>query len=620
MNELMIRRSIKVQKVQLNEGVVLAFGGTIGLLPFESAYFLIAPLFCFFLIRSKKESIYFTLSLAVVNVLMYPSQYLELTALLLVIFLWFQWTRVFHIVTSDTLGLLLPITTGIIAYFSGTKVSVIVLIMAIEYVFAKDIYDHFNWLKKELKLPPSIYGMIIFALGVFSIISFPTYPLYFSLIMFTLLLFIAKVKTTLLLYLLFIAYFQPILPIEVFGALLILYTLSTKGYLMNIFMIVLGMQMTYSIENVLIGATVFILFNLLRISEIPFEELETSKDYLQLNKVALMNRQLNNFSIIFDHLADYYTEISEMESEVLKSMAKALSYTASYCTHHSIDSDVRMTQLLDLLDGYKIIVEDCRLQEDDQGCIHLDLDLKDFKKQEVTDTLIPLLNHILPTKMELVDKKQNRVYSGIYSYSFVSCAPIQIDAYADSITHEMSACGDSFSIFRYASNVLCMISDGMGSGSTASKISTNITAIFQRMVASGIPQIEAIRCINKLIQSDQYATMDVLSFDRYRKSVTVCKSAACPTFLIRQSELYEINGSSLPVGIVASIEVDSVSVEVEKDDWFLMASDGVYIDEIYRWIHTKRNLSAKDEVNTMMNILKETRRKDDSTFLLAHVI
>lgn len=620
MSELLLRRNERIKRVNINDVAIVGIGGVLGLLSFRHTYFLIAPIFCFFMIRSRKESAIFSLSLGGVAAIMSLSNTLEIIALLFVIVLWFQWCKFFKIVTANTLMVSLPVLTGIIAWTLKIPIATITILMFVQFVFANEIYQHFNWLKKDLKLPESIYGMIIFALGLFSIESFPSQPLIFAVILFILLLFIAKIKTTLLLYMAFYVLYIGILPIEVFGCLLLLYILSKQFLLMNLFMVVLATQLSFSWLNAFLCISVFVLFNLLRISEIPFETNEESRDYAQFNKIAVMNRQLSNFSVIFDSLADYYAEISEMEAEVLKTMARALSYTAKNCTHHSIDSDMRRNQVLDLLDGYKIEVEDCQLEEDDHGCITLELELRDFRKCDVETTLLPLLNHLLPTKMEVVEKKLGRSYSGIYHYSFVSSAPIQIDAYADSITHEMSACGDTFSIFRYASNVLCMISDGMGSGASASKISTSITAIFQRMIASDIPQIEAIRCINKLIQSDQYATMDVLSFDRYRKSVTVCKSAACPTFLIRQNELYEINGNSLPVGIVASIEVDSVSVEIEKDDWFLMASDGVYIDEIYRWIHTKKNKSAKDEVGVMMEILKEKKRQDDSTFLLAHVI
>lgn len=56
--------------------------------------------------------------------------------------------------------------------------------------------------------------------------------------------------------------------------------------------------------------------------------------------------------------------------------------------------------------------------------------------------------------------------------------------------------------------MICMISDGMGNGENAARSSRLITSLFQRMIISGIPQDSAIRCINKLIQSDTYATLE----------------------------------------------------------------------------------------------------------------
>ena len=50
-----------------------------------------------------------------------------------------------------------------------------------------------------------------------------------------------------------------------------------------------------------------------------------------------------------------------------------------------------------------------------------------------------------------------------------------------------------------------------------------------------------------------------------------------------------------------------------------MSSDGIYVDEIYRWIHQRRLGSAKEEVDAMMEILREKERNDDSTILLAQI-
>ena len=64
--------------------------------------------------------------------------------------------------------------------------------------------------------------------------------------------------------------------------------------------------------------------------------------------------------------------------------------------------------------------------------------------------------------------------------------------------------------------MICMISDGMGNGENAARSSRLITSLFQRMIISGIPQDSAIRCINKLIQSDTYATLDVICINIFR--------------------------------------------------------------------------------------------------------
>ena len=111
--------------------------------------------------------------------------------------------------------------------------------------------------------------------------------------------------------------------------------------------------------------------------------------------------------------------------------------------------------------------------------------------------------------------------------------PFDIEAYGDSIRNSYTGNGDSYSIFRFRQSMICMISDGMGNGENAARSSRLITSLFQRMIISGIPQDSAIRCINKLIQSDTYATLDVICINRSSGMAYISKSAACPTFLLR---------------------------------------------------------------------------------------
>lgn len=615
--KVLIQKRARERLLTVSDGCAFISGFMISALPFAINWWLLFLLFSFFYVRKRKEIVIYSAALIGGTFYFHQNQLIEVVLVSGCVSVWMLMMQLFKRPSYKTLPWFLMLISGGVAYAMNEPVSKIIVLMLGQFILAQDTYKDCSWIRKELQLPDAIYGALIFIVGylLMQILE----QEYFALLIFVFMLMSVKPAISILFYLYLEIMLPGVMSPVAFGFLLLVSLLQDQPLAMNGLMLAGIAAQGVDFFAIVQGLVLLLLFDLLRNSELPFKGMIPKMALSDMNRIAVMNRQLNNFSVIFENLADYYASLSEVESEMLQTMAKALSYTASNCTRHQIDVEKRKDQLLDFLDGYKIDVVSCLLEENEEGCIYLELELKDFPKEEAEATLLPLLNHVLPTRMELVEKKNNRNYSGIFHYSFISSAPIMIDAYADSIRHETQACGDSFSIFRYSRFVLCMISDGMGSGEAASRISRSITAIFQRMIASNIPQVEAIRCINKLILSDNYATFDVLNFDRFKKTVTVSKSAACPTYLIRDDEVYEINGSSLPVGIVASIEVDSIHVEVEKGDWFLMSSDGIYVDEIYRWIHQKRLSSAKEEVDVMMEILREKERADDSTVLLAQI-
>lgn len=605
-------RSVKV--IGLEDMIVMGIGLFMGMnTQIISSQLLILPAASFY-IRNKKQFYIYGIGY-LLSTLFFEIRLFYLGVIILTCILFIYKTGSYLHINQFILIKILALSLGTLVHFYVSfNWQEALLIGAVQYALACSISDKVSWVKKQLVLSDTVYGIFLLGLLIF-FKSIGIENIFLTQLVFVLMMIRCNQMGVISLY--FLLYLiEPLMlaPLS-FIILFILSLIKTQPLLM--FMLIAAVLLKLPLNPVLFAlySAVMMLFLLVDKAYFPFGEKLEDNNYFEHNRLAVMNRQLNNFSVIFDHLAHYYNAISEVESDMLKTMAKALSYTAKHCSVNRIDSEYLKEQVIYLLEGYKIDVVFCMLKESDDGCITLELELADFQKREVEPTLLPLLNHVLPTRMEWIKENGN---SNLYM--FISQPPVQIDAYANSLRHESEACGDAFSIFRYSRNVLCMISDGMGSGESASRISGSLTVIFQRMIASGVDQLEAIRCINKLLQSDSYATMDVLSFDRYKKSATLCKSAACPTYLIRQGELYEINGNSLPIGIVASIEVDSIVVEIEKGDWYLMASDGVYIDEIYRWIHAKKDLSAKLEADTMTDILNQQLRRDDSTFLLAHVL
>ena len=135
------------------------------------------------------------------------------------------------------------------------------------------------------------------------------------------------------------------------------------------------------------------------------------------------------------------------------------------------------------------------------------------------------------------------------------------------------------------------------------------------MIISGIPQDSAIRCINKLIQSDTYATLDVICINRSSGMAYISKSAACPTFLLRDEHLHEINGNALPVGIISAREPECFEVALQEGDEFLMISDGITRSEVSAWLSQRK----KEDVAAFSDTLSRQRRKDDSTLIAIKV-
>jgi len=333
---------------------------------------------------------------------------------------------------------------------------------------------------------------------------------------------------------------------------------------------------------------------------------------------SMLNKQIHNFASIFDSLSDYYEQVSDVESQMLSDMAKALKYSADLVKKVDTDQSQRQ-RILQALEGYQYEVGNLSMEDGEHGSLHIELDIRNIKKSEVTQTLLPLMEVLTHENLIVSEINHRRFTNGYYHITMENHVPFTIDAYADSQKNMYDASGDSFSIFRFRNTVISMISDGMGSGEHAAASSRLITNIFQRMVVSGIPKLDSIKCINKLLQSDAYATLDAICFDCAMSRAYIFKSAACPTFLIRDNNLYEINGSSLPVGIVSSIEPDCFVVDLKEGDEYLLISDGIFMDEIYEWLKIRDTASAKDSMESLMEILRKKQRLDDSTAVLSKI-
>lgn len=494
-----------------------------------------------------------------------------------------------------------------------------IIIPIVSYTFMRVLLNDYSWMNKAWYYPPCMRGFLIYAIAL---LLMEVLPLYKDAILMVAMLFIAYTadeKTTIIFAL--SAYFLITTQnanVVILASVLAIFKYDKK----NSVLLLIGafLLFPYSIEMYLY--LILCVVGLLFVN--GFASSATNGGVLQnqinerISHDSILKRQMQNYANIFQSLSDYYAQINDVQAEILENMANALQYNADAVRKVDVlQQDISRIQKA--LEGYQYDVKNLLIEEPKEGRIQVSMDITNIKRGEIRSTLLPLLEVLLHRNLEVEDIKSKRFFQGYHHISICDHIPFEIDAYADSVKNSYTSSGDTFSIFKFRQSMVCMISDGMGNGDRAAQSSRLITNIFQRMMVSGITQDSAIKCINKLIQSDTYATLDVICFNRSQGVAYISKSAACPTFLLRDKEVYEINGNALPVGIISQMQPDCFRVELKAGDEYLMVSDGIYMNEIYTWLKEREGQSVKDDIEVFTEILQKSRRKDDSTMVLARV-
>ncbi|NLF80817.1 MAG: SpoIIE family protein phosphatase, partial [Clostridia bacterium] len=105
---------------------------------------------------------------------------------------------------------------------------------------------------------------------------------------------------------------------------------------------------------------------------------------------------------------------------------------------------------------------------------------------------------------------------------------------------------------------LLMISDGMGSGSKAAAESSAAISLISRLLEAGFQQSTAIDMLNAVLalrgDAADFVTLDICVVGLYDGKVDFIKTGGSSSYIKRGGTVKVINGSSLPVGMLTSVE------------------------------------------------------------------
>lgn len=140
--------------------------------------------------------------------------------------------------------------------------------------------------------------------------------------------------------------------------------------------------------------------------------------------------------------------------------------------------------------------------------------------------------------------------------------------------------GDNHSLHELKDgHFVAVLSDGMGNGPKAAIESSTTVSILNKLLGIGIDRDVAVRMVNSVLllnsPEESFATIDIVQINLYHGQAEFIKIGASATYLKRGKEVWSIKSTSLPAGILDTIDIERTTIQLQPDDLIIMATDGV---------------------------------------------
>ena len=201
-------------------------------------------------------------------------------------------------------------------------------------------------------------------------------------------------------------------------------------------------------------------------------------------------------------------------------------------------------------------------------------------------------------------------------------------------------CGDSYSFNGLAhGKYMLALSDGMGIGSKAADESRVVISLLENFLEAGFDLDTTIRTINSTLllrsQDEIFATADLCLLDLVTGKADFVKIGAVSTFIKRGDYVEVVKASSLPIGILDSIQLEKASLRLKDEDTIIMITDGVldnsskgekaedWLIEVMDSLDTRNPQEMADYIMEAVLALKDHKKGkalgDDMTVMVTRV-
>ena len=251
------------------------------------------------------------------------------------------------------------------------------------------------------------------------------------------------------------------------------------------------------------------------------------------------------------------------------------------------------------------------------------------------------INNVIPLVSRSLGVRMCRKYEGCHINDENNCRlhlteseKYRVSAFGASIAKD-KVCGDSYTNIHFENGkYLLALSDGMGCGSSAREESAASIELYEEFVSAGFEKKMAINMINSVLlmraKEDIFSTLDICTIDLYNGICEFIKIGAVSSFILRNGRVETINSSTLPVGILSTVDTETYTKQLMPDDIIVMVTDGVteannnpvrYEKWISELLENTDIVQPKALVNMILSTAKSNSviQKDDMTVLAARI-
>lgn len=230
----------------------------------------------------------------------------------------------------------------------------------------------------------------------------------------------------------------------------------------------------------------------------------------------------------------------------------------------------------------KIIARKIFIHENSKGMLEIRLYAKKRKKSNIpADVMKSVISEAVGKKVRLSEEcliDVTEEYNEYVLFEEVNFMTISGTARQTKGSEDYS--GDNFAVMSLDSGQTFMsICDGMGSGKRAKKYSEIIIDLLEKMIDSGFEESTILKLANSIMltgnQWQEPATVDMALIDQYSGICQFLKLGAACTYIKRGNWVECIKSTSLPMGVLEEVDMETITKKLYDGDFVIMVSDGI---------------------------------------------